>query len=129
MSSLLNLFLKFREENKIDLLMMSNEAHFHMHGFVNKQIFRHWATENSQMTQKNHTYAQRVTVWCAIMHDCVIDPYFFFFFENEEVVIETANGERCRNMLNTFFAPIVEQMANRNELSFHTSNASLQLLH
>ena len=39
----------FREENKFDLLMMNDEVHFHMNGFVSKQSFRHWATENSQM--------------------------------------------------------------------------------
>ena len=66
----------FREENKIDLLMMSDEAHFHMNGFINKQNFRHWATENPQIMQEKTLHPQRVTVWCAIMHDRVIGPYF-----------------------------------------------------
>ena len=52
------------------------------------------------------------------MHDCAYGSYYF---ENEEGVTETANtvnGERYRNMLNTFLTPFVEQMDSRNELWF-----------
>ena len=41
----------FREEYKIDLLM-SDEAHLYMNGFVNKQNFQHRTNENPQMTQE-----------------------------------------------------------------------------
>ena len=52
----------FPEENKIDLQIMSDEAHFYMNGFVNKQNFRYWATENPQMMQEKSLHTQRVTV-------------------------------------------------------------------
>ena len=69
--------MRYREENKINFLIMSDEAHFCMNGFVNKQNFRHWATENPQMMQEKSLHTQRVIVWCTIMHDRVICPYFF----------------------------------------------------
>ena len=66
------------------------------------------------------------------MHDRVIDNYLF---KNEEGVTETVNGKKFRNLVNTFLAPVVEQMDDRNELWFQQtvccttkSNASLQLL-
>ena len=34
-------FLEIFRENKIDLLTMSDEAHFRVNGFVIKQNFRH----------------------------------------------------------------------------------------
>ena len=112
---------------------MSDEEYFHTNGFVNKQHLRHWETENLQLMQEKSYHTQRVNVWCAIMHDRIIGSYFF---ENEEGVTETVNGERYRNILNIFPAPVADHMDNRNELWFqqdgatcHTSNASLQLLH
>ena len=43
--------------------------------------------------------AQRVAMWCAIMCDLIIGPYFF---ENAEGFTETVNGEIYRHMLNAF---------------------------
>ena len=81
----------FQKGNKIELLRMSDEAPFHMNGFVNKQNFRHWGIENLQMLQEKSLHTLRVTVWCAIMHDRVICLYFY---ENEAGITETVNGER-----------------------------------
>ena len=60
---------------------MSDGANFYMNDFGNIQNFQHWANENSQMMQEKLLHTQRVTVWCAIMHDSVIGPYLF---ENED---------------------------------------------
>ena len=73
--SFLSLFLKFFGR-RTKLILMSDEEHFHMNGFVNKQNFRYWATGNPYMAQEKSLYTQRVTVWCAIMHDRIIGPYF-----------------------------------------------------
>ena len=64
--------------------------------------------ENPQMIQEKSSHTQRVIVSC----------YRSLLFENEERLTEIVNGERCRNMLNAFLAPVVEQMSNRNELWF-----------
>ena len=64
-------------------------------------------------------------MWCPIMHGRVIGLYYF---ENEGVT-ETVNGESYRNMLNTFLAPVVEQLDNRNELWFQQDGATCGLPH
>ena len=83
---------------------MTDEAHFHLNGFVNKQNLRYWGVENPRIVNEKELHPQRVTVWCAIMCDRIIGPYFF---ENAEGFTETVNRERYRQMLNTFLRPVV----------------------
>ena len=41
---------------------MSDEAHFHLGGYVNKQNCRIWGSENPKMIIEKPVYSQRVTV-------------------------------------------------------------------
>lgn len=82
-------------------IIMSDEAHFDLHGNVNKHNCRFWGTENPQKIQETPLYDERVTVWCGICADCIIGP---FFFENQNGKAITVNGERYRTMIDTFFA-------------------------
>jgi len=123
----------FQDEDKICSLMMTDEAHFHLNGFVNKQNFRFWGGENPQVIHVKELHPQRVTVWCGIMHDRVIGPYFF---ENAAGFTETVNGERYRHMLHTFLRPALIHLHSRHELWFqqdgatcHTANDTMELLH
>ena len=43
---------------------MSDEAHFHFEGYVNKQNCRIWGSETPKMMIEKPLYPQRVTVWC-----------------------------------------------------------------
>ena len=45
-------FLRLINENQelVNNLLMSNEAHFHLSGFVNKQNFRYWSATNPHRT-------------------------------------------------------------------------------
>ena len=65
------------------------------------------------------------------MHDHIIGLYFF-----NEGITGTVNGERYRIKLNTLLAPVIEHLGNctqlwfqQDEVTCHTSNASLLLLH
>ena len=40
---------------------MSDEAHFHLAGYVNKQNYRIWGSENPKMFIEKPLYPQRVT--------------------------------------------------------------------
>ena len=58
-------------------LLMSDEAHFHLHGTVNKQNFRYWSAANPHELHQRPTFDPKVTVWCAVWSGGVIGPYFF----------------------------------------------------
>ncbi|GFV95408.1 uncharacterized protein TNCV_4574101 [Trichonephila clavipes] len=45
-------------------IMWSDEAHFHLKGYVNTQNRRIWATENPLETQPVPLSPAKVTVWC-----------------------------------------------------------------
>ena len=68
-------------------IIMSDEAHFHLGRYVNKQNCRIWGSENP----KKPLYLQRVTVWCSFWAGGIIGPYFF---ENEARAAVSVNGLR-----------------------------------
>ena len=83
----------------IDLQKMqifSDEAHFDLGGYVNKQYCRIWGTENPK----------RFTVWCGLWSRGIIEP---FFFENKQGEVVTVNGYRFRAMLNKFLFTKIEE--------------------
>ena len=52
--------------NVVQVTWFSDEAHFHLNGYVNKQNTRFWATQNPHITVANPLHPERVTVWCAL---------------------------------------------------------------
>jgi hypothetical protein len=72
------LALSMMEGNKIGFgkIWFSDEARFHLDGFVNKQNWRIWGTENPHFSIKKSLHPQRVTVWCAISEKGIIGPFF-----------------------------------------------------
>ena len=45
-------------------IIMSDKAHLHLVGYVNKQNCRIWGSENPKMIIEKLLYPQRVTVCC-----------------------------------------------------------------
>ena len=70
--------LEIIEELEDAIIMMSDEAHFHLNDSVNKQNFRYWAAQNPHEVHERPLHSLKVTVWCAIGKVGVIGPYFFF---------------------------------------------------
>jgi len=90
------------EDNKfLDKLWMSDEAHFHLTGYVNKQNYRYWADSNPIEVHERPLHS-KVTVWCAVSSQRVKAPYFF---ENEERITMTVTSDRYVEMLQSFVAP------------------------
>lgn len=118
------------DENFIKNLIMSDEAHFHLNGYVNKQNCRVWATENPRIVQQHQLHPIRCTVWCGIMANRIIGPYFF---EDENENPLTVTGESYRNMINNYLRPKVadnpEVWFQQDGATAHTSGATISLLH
>ena len=65
------------EGSVINTVLMTDEAHFHLSGYVNKQNYCYWAPENPQELHQRPLHSERLTVWCGIASFGVLDPYFF----------------------------------------------------
>jgi hypothetical protein len=96
---------------------MSDEVHFCMPGYVNKQNGHYWAPNNPPELHQCPLYNAKVTGWCAISPHGIIGPYFF---ENVEGHTLSVNAKRYKVMLETLL---------QNELHCHQldSNKMQQL--
>lgn len=127
-------FAETMVENMTDdiVLIMSDEAHFHLSGVVNKQNFRYWASENPRQLHEKPLHSDKLTVWCGISRNFIIGPYFFQ--ENGRTV--TVNTDRYLTMLREFFLPqLRRRRINLNTVWFqqdgatcHTSRAAMEFL-
>ena len=81
---------------------MTNEAYFHLSGYVKKQNYRYWAPENPQELPQLSLHSERLTVWCGISSFGVLGTYFL---EDNEVAAVTVTSERHVAMLHNFCEP------------------------
>jgi len=65
------------DDGVISTLLMIDETHFHLSGYVNKQNYRYWAPENPQELHQRPLHNKRLTVWCGIASFGILGPYFF----------------------------------------------------
>ncbi|GFV59063.1 hypothetical protein TNCV_1678051 [Trichonephila clavipes] len=55
-------------------ILFSDEAHFWLNGYVNKQNCRIWSEANPQVYVETPLHPEKLTVWCALW---AWNPYFF----------------------------------------------------
>jgi len=108
-------------ENFIQNVWMSDEAHFHLDGFVNKQNFRYWSEENPRQLYQRPLHSDKVTVWCAISHYGIIGPYFH---EDENGRATTVNSNRYVNMINNFLAGELTKFPQNDNFWFQQDGAT-----
>ena len=112
-------------------IVFSEEAQFDLGGYINKQNYRIWGTENPHAYIEKQTHPKQVTVWCEFWSRAIIKP---FFFENEQAEAITVNVDRYRAMLNTFlFIKIEEEdigniWFQQDGATCHTAEATLDVL-
>ncbi|GFY00607.1 DUF4817 domain-containing protein [Trichonephila clavipes] len=70
---------------------LSDEAHFWLNGYVNKQNCRIWSEANPQVYVETPLHPEKLTVWCTLWAGGIIGPYFF---KNDEGHNVTVNGDR-----------------------------------
>ena len=87
---------------------MGYEAHFHLHGHVNKQNMRFWGAKNPRIAHASELHPRKITVWCGITSGIIIGPYFF---EDPDENAVSVTGERYNQMLENFVQPEIANMA------------------
>ncbi|GFU06291.1 DUF4817 domain-containing protein [Trichonephila clavipes] len=80
-------------------IVFSDEAHFWLNGYVNKQNCRIWSEANPQVYVETPLHPEKLTVWCTLWAGGIIGPYFF---KNDEGHNVTVNGDRYRAMITNF---------------------------
>lgn len=102
------------DDNFVNKIIFSDEAHFHLNGYVNKQNCRIWGLENPHAIHMKQMHPKKVTVWCGFWVGGVIGPYFF---ENTHGDAVTVNGERYREMISDYFWQQLEELGGNNDLN------------
>ena len=87
-------------------IIFSDEAHFDLGGYVNRQNCCIWGTEKPHAYIEKPTQPKQLTVWCGFWSRGIIGP---FFFENEQEKAVTVNGDRYWAMLNKFLFTKIEE--------------------
>ncbi|PNF19552.1 hypothetical protein B7P43_G18247 [Cryptotermes secundus] len=114
-------FREFVQDNPriLDITRFSDEAWFHLSGYVNAQNSRIWASENPHEIAESPLHPQKVGVWCAISGLRITGPIFF-----DTTVDSTLY---CR-----IFYDFVQQLddtelTQQDSATCHTSNMSMEL--
>ncbi|GFV60561.1 DUF4817 domain-containing protein [Trichonephila clavipes] len=112
-------------------ILFSDEAHFWLNGYVNKQNCRIWSKANPQVYVETPLHPEKLTVWCALWAGGIIGPYFF---KNDEGHNVTVNGDRYRAMITNFFIPelnnhdVQELWLQQDGATCHTARTTIDLL-
>jgi hypothetical protein len=102
------------------MLMMSDEAHFHLDGYVNKQNCRFWAAENPRELHQRPLHTAKVSVWCGISKGGIVGPYFF-----KEGATVTVTSELYVKMQRNFLRPQLRNLrVNMEEMWFQKDGAT-----
>lgn len=78
-----------QDQNAVKRIIYSDEATFCLNGIVNRQNCRYWATINPHWMVEAHTqHPQKLNVWCGLVGDTILGPYFFEGTLNGEMYLE-----------------------------------------
>jgi hypothetical protein len=96
-------FQTFIDENPgiLDYTWFSDEAWFHLSGYVNSQNTSLWGSENPHALLEEPFHSQKVSVFCALSQRRIIGPMFFDTTVTSEVYAE-------------LFREFVNQLDDRN---------------
>ncbi|GFV00331.1 putative DD41D transposase [Trichonephila clavipes] len=112
-------------------ILFSDEAHFWLNGYVDKQNCFIWSETNPQVYVETPLHSEKLTVWCALWSGGIIGPYVF---KNDEGHNVTVNGDRYRAMITNFFIPelnnhdVQELWFQQDGATCHTAHATIDLL-
>jgi hypothetical protein len=70
-----------------ETIFMTDEAWFHLSGYVNSENSRYWATENPHELHEQPLHDRKIGVWCGVSVTCIIGPIFFDSTVNMDVFL------------------------------------------
>ncbi|GFV79470.1 DUF4817 domain-containing protein [Trichonephila clavipes] len=76
-------------------ILFSDEAHFWLNGYVNKQNCRIWSEANPQVYVETPLHPEKLTVWCTLWAGGIIGPYFFKNDEGHNELGFQQDGATC----------------------------------
>lgn len=112
-------------------IIFSDEAHFWLNGYVNKQNCRFRSEHNPHETLETPLHPEKLTVWCGLHAGGIIGPYFFKTADGANV---TVNGDRYRQMIRDFLIPHVNtnrlraKWFQQDGATCHTARETINLL-
>lgn len=90
---------KIKELNFIDNLIMLDEVHFHIKGYINKENCKYLAAGYPHKLHKRLLHSQNVTVWCVKCN--------WVSFQDDRENATTVTSELYVDMLDTFLAGLL----------------------
>ena len=93
----------------VEKIIFSDEAHFDLGGYVNKQYCRIWGTENLHAYIDKPTHPKRVTVWYGFWSRRIIKPFVFKNEHRKAVTGLWLYGDHYQAMLNEFLFRKIEE--------------------
>ena len=100
------------DENKI---VFSSEAHFWWNGYVNKQNYRFWGTENPNISISKSFHPEKVILWAALSGKRI----YLYFFDS------TIPGNSYKELLETKFFPFAKKRGWIKTFHFMQDGATL----
>jgi len=61
----------------LDYTWFSDEAWFHLSGYVNSKNSRVWASENPNAIHEEPPHSEKIGICCGVSQQCIIGPIFF----------------------------------------------------
>ena len=86
--------------------MFSDEASFHVSRIVNRHNVPIWGSENPHEYREAEKDSPKVNVWCGLMHDRIIGPFFF--------TEKTVSSIVYLHMLENFVFPRLEELQSHS---------------
>lgn len=116
-----NWFQQHMTDNMLNCTYFSDEAWFHLSGYVNSQNNRMWSTENPHAYTESPLHPIKIGVWVAISPLRIIGP---IFFDN------TINSERYCLIINNFVNNLTAEergqcWLQQDNATSHTSRISM----
>lgn len=108
----------------LNLTFFSDEAWFHLSGYVNSQNYRTWSTENPHNYIEVPLHSIKIGVWVAMSRRRIVGPYFFE---------ENVTAVKYQELLQQFIDELHDDELTRGYFqqdgaTAHTANVTINFL-